>query len=139
MKVLLVEDSSTLANLFQVQLRQLGYDFVAAETKAEALAAFEQGSFELVFIDMGLEGLQDRGLEVLAEIKANKPDQRVGILSSNDQKDLVRDSQQKGAEFYMVKPFTMEGLEVVLGGDKKAIRTYQPEIGEGRIILFDRT
>ncbi len=137
MNILLIEDSGTLAKLFQVQVRQLGHQLVSTPTKATALAAFEKDTFDIVFIDMGLEGLQDRGLEILAEMKAKKPDQRIGILSSNDLRDMVRESQQKGAEFYMVKPFTMEGLSVVLSGDKKAIQSYQPEIGEGRILLLE--
>jgi hypothetical protein len=69
-------------------------------------------------------------------MKAIKPSQRIGILSSNDFKEIVGLSQEKGAEFYMVKPFTLEGLSVVLGGNKKAIQNYQPEIGEGRIIYL---
>ena len=137
MHILMVEDSGTLASLFEAQARRLGHQVVSAGTKVAALAAFEKATFDLVFIDMGLEGLHDRGLEILAEMKAQKPDQRIGILSSNDLRDMVRESQQKGAEFYMVKPFTLEGLSIILSDDKTAIRTYQPGIGEGRIILLD--
>jgi DNA-binding response OmpR family regulator len=136
MNILLIEDSNTLAQLFQVQLRQLDHTLAVAETKAEAMAAFETETFDLIFIDMGLEGRQARGLEILTEMKALVPTQRIGILSSNDLRDMVRRSREEGAEFYMVKPFTMEGLIVVLSGDKEAIRSYQPEIGEGRIIYF---
>ena len=138
MHILLVEDSNTLAQLFQVQLRQLGHDLTVTETKAEALAAFEQDVFDIVFIDMGLEGQQDRGLEILTEMKSIAPTQRIGILSSNDLRDMVRLSQESGAEFYMVKPFTLEGLTVVLNGDKNTMLNYQPEIGEGRILLLQR-
>jgi DNA-binding response OmpR family regulator len=136
MHILLIEDSDTLSHLFQVQLQQLGHTLTIVETKAEALAACEKEKFDLIFIDMGLEGLPDRGLEILAEIKAVNPNQRMGILSSNDLRDMVRLSQETGAEFYMVKPFTMEGLTVVLSGDKAAMRNYQPEIGEGRILFL---
>jgi DNA-binding response OmpR family regulator len=136
MHILLIEDSDTLAHLFHVQLRQLGHELIMAETKAEAMAAFGKEKFDLVFVDMGLEGLPDRGLDILKEIKAITPEQRIGILSSNDIKDLVQLSKKNGAEFYMVKPFTMEGLAVILEGDKKAIQSYQPEIGEGRIIYL---
>ena len=136
MHILLIEDSNTLAHLFQVQLRQLGHKLTMAETKAEAMAAFEEEKFDLIFVDMGLEGLQDRGLEILKEVKAIRPGQRIGILSSNDIKDLVQLSKKNGAEFYMVKPFTMEGFTVILAGDEKAIQSYQPEFGEGRIIYL---
>jgi len=137
MHILLVEDSGTLAHLFEVQLRQLGHTLTSVETKADALVAFQKETFDLIFVDMGLEGLPDRGLEILAEVKAIKPTQRVAILSSNDMRDMVRLSQKTGAEFYMVKPFTLEGLTTVLEGDKATIRNYQPEIGEGRIILLE--
>jgi DNA-binding response OmpR family regulator len=136
MNILLIEDSNTLAQLFGVQLQQLGHKLTVAETKAEAMAFFENQTFDLIFVDMGLEGQQDRGLQILIEMKALVPTQRIGVLSSNDQRDMVRRSREEGAEFYMVKPFTMDGLMVVLSGDKQAIQSYQPEIGEGRIIYL---
>ena len=71
MHILLVEDSNTLANLFRVQLRQLGnHTLTTAIDKATALAAFTKEAFDLVFVDMGLEGQQDRGLQILTEMKA---------------------------------------------------------------------
>jgi len=137
MHILLVEDNSTLTALFRVQLRQLGgHTLVTAATKDAAIAAFQKEAFDLVFVDMGLEGYQDRGLQILAEIKALAPQQRMGVLSSNDLRDMVRLSQKNGADFYMVKPFTQGGLAVILSGDKEVIRNYTPEIDEGRIIIF---
>jgi two-component system chemotaxis response regulator CheY len=137
MHILLVEDSSTLSSLFRVQLRQLGqHTLTAAATKAQALAAFEEETFDLILVDMGLEGQQRMGLEILQAMKAEKPAQRVGILSSNDLREIVRLSQEAGAEFYMVKPFTLEGLAVVITGSKEAIRHHVPEVGEGRLIAF---
>jgi CheY-like chemotaxis protein len=136
MHILLVEDNAVLAVLFEVQLNQLGHQLTAAQTKAEAMAAFAKETFDLIFIDMGLDGRQDRGLEILSEMKAQVPEQRIGILSSNDLGDMVQQSQAGGAEFYMVKPFTMQGLSAVLSNDRTAIHNYRPEFGEGRIIPF---
>lgn len=137
MHILLVEDNSTLATLFGVQMKQLGgHTLKIAASKEAAIVAFRKEVFDLVFVDMGLEGYQDRGLEILAEIKALAPQQRIGVLSSNDLRDMVRLSQKQGAEFYMVKPFTLEGLALILSGDKEAIQNYIPDIDEGRIIAF---
>ncbi len=137
MHILLVEDSGILANLFQVQLKMIGpHSVTITATMKEALSAFEQETFDLIFIDIGLEGYSDRGIQILTEIKRLSPRQRVGILSSNDLREMVQLSQQAGAEFYVVKPFTMEGLAVILGGNKTAIQNYQPDINEGRIIAF---
>ncbi len=137
MHILLIEDSSTLATLFRVQLQQLGnHTLTTAFDRAGAIEAFKKEKFDLVFVDMGLDGYQDGGLQVLAEIKTLTPEQRVGMLSSNDLREMVRLSQKYGAEFYMVKPFTIEGLALVLTGDKETIRGYMPEIGEGRIIAL---
>jgi two-component system chemotaxis response regulator CheY len=137
MQVLLVEDSEALAGLFRVHLRRLGpYELAVAYTKKSALEMYKPGAFEVVFIDMGLEGIADRGLEIIREIKIQMPGQRIGVLSSNDLQEMVRQSRQVGATFYMVKPFTPEGLEVVLKGDPAAMKAYQPELGEGRIIAL---
>jgi CheY-like chemotaxis protein len=137
MNILLVEDNNTLATLFGVQVRQLGgHTLLTAATKEAAVAAVQNETFDLIFVDMGLEGYQDRGLEILMEIKALMPQQRIGVLSSNDLRDMVRLSQMHGAEFYMVKPFTLDGLTAVLSGDKEAIQNYIPDIDEGRLITF---
>jgi two-component system chemotaxis response regulator CheY len=137
MRVLLVEDNETLVGLFRVQLRRLGqHELSVAVSKKSALELFKPGVFGVIFIDMGLEGLPDRGLDIIREIKAQVPEQRIGVLSSNDLQDMVRKSRQVGAGFYMVKPFTVEGLQVVLEGGQAAMKAYQPEIGEGRIIAL---
>ena len=137
MRVLLVEDNETLVGLFRVQLLRLGpHELSVAVSKKGALELFKPGVFDVVFIDMGLEGLPDRGLDIIREMKAQVPEQRIGVLSSNDMQDMVRKSRQVGAGFYMVKPFTVEGLQVVLEGSQAAMTAYQPEIGEGRIIAL---
>lgn len=137
MRILLVEDNQVLSDLFRVQLRRLGqHELSVAASKQGALEVFGPGLFDVVFIDMGLEGMSDRGLEIIREIRTQAPDQKVGVLSSNDLQEMVRNSQQVGAVFYMVKPFTLEGLQVVLEGDRATIKAYQPGIGEGRIIAL---
>jgi two-component system chemotaxis response regulator CheY len=135
MRVLLVEDSEILADLFRVQLQRLGqHSLFVTASKQKTFEIFKPNAFDIIFIDMGLEGISDRGLEIIREIKRQSPQQKIGILSSNDLQDMVRQSRQAGAAFYMVKPFTMEGLQVVLEGNEAAMRAYQPDIGEGRII-----
>jgi CheY-like chemotaxis protein len=135
MRVLLVEDSDILADLFRVQLQRLGqHSLLVAASKQKTFEVFKPDAFDIIFIDMGLEGIPDRGLEIIREIKIQSPQQKIGVLSSNDLQDMVQQSRQVGAVFYMVKPFTMEGLQVVLEGDKAAMRAYQPDVGEGRII-----
>jgi CheY-like chemotaxis protein len=137
MHVLLVEDNEALAGLFRVQLQGLGQnELTVTASKKGTLDVFKPDVFDMIFVDMGLEGIPDRGLEIIEEIKAQVPEQRVGVLSSNDLQEMVRKSQQVGAVFYMVKPFTVEGLQVVLEGNQAAIKAYQPDIGEGRIIAL---
>ncbi len=138
MHILLVEDNGTLANLFRVQLRLIdpSSTLVVTASKKETMDALNQETFDLIFIDMGLEGQLDAGVEILTELKRRRPAQRAGILSSNDINDVVHTSQLAGAEFYMVKPFTREGLRLVIAGDKEKLRHYRPDIGEGQITIF---
>jgi two-component system response regulator AtoC len=135
MRVLFVEDSRELSHLFSVTLRRLGHEAHIAPSEAAARQIFRPGLFDFAFVDIGLES-DDGGLEIIDEIKVQEPNLRVGVLSSNDLPDMVRRSKQVGAEFYMVKPFTPRGLGIVLDGDMQAMRSYVPEIGEGRLIVF---
>jgi two-component system OmpR family response regulator len=134
MRILLIEDNAILAHLCEVQLNRLGHKMTFVGTKVQAMAAFKAETFDLVLVDIGLEGQQDKGLEILVEMKALAPKQRIGIVSSNDLKDVIRRAQEGGAEFYMVKPFTLKGLRIALSGNRETIHNYQPDVGEGRII-----
>jgi len=137
MHLLLVEDNATLAILFKAQLRRLkDHSVTLTANKEEALAAFGAEKFDLIFVDIALEGIPLRGLEILQEIKTQAPTQRVAVLSSNDAPDTVRASRERGAEFYMVKPFSFRGLQLVLSDNRKAIETYRPELSEGPIIAL---
>lgn len=138
MNVLLVEDNGALGNLFKAQLHRVEGDHTAivVTTKQEVLTALTQDTFDLIFIDMALEGLPYRGLEILKEIKQQYPAQRVGILSSNDAGAIIRDCREYGAEFYMVKPFTYKGLSLILTGSLEEIQHYRSDISEGQILSF---
>lgn len=138
MHLLFIEDSHDLSTLFKAQIRRLkmGHTVNTAATKQEAMAAFEEEAFDLIFVDMALDGFPYRGLEILKEIKAQKPDQRVAILSSNDGGEIVNNCKENGAEFYMVKPFTFDGIKLVMEGNSEAIRAYRPDLSEGPIISF---
>jgi CheY-like chemotaxis protein len=68
MHILLVEDSSTLATLFRVQLQQLGnHTLTTAFDRVSAIEAFKNEKFDLIFVDMGLDGYQDGGLHILRD------------------------------------------------------------------------
>ena len=137
MHILLIEDDGNLSILFRAQLRRVGgYTLTAAATKMQALQALKDELFDCIFVDMALEGIPDRGLQILKEIRNVSVTQRVGVLSSNDARDMVKACQNAGADFYMVKPFTFRGLQVVLDGDSEVIQRYQPDLSEGRIIAF---
>ena len=139
MRVLLVDDSHLLSDLFQIQLQHLGaHSLEVRRTKKEALAAFQSQEFDVVFIDMRLEGQEERGLDILRDIKALKPEQSVVILSVNDQAGVIKSSKAAGASFYMIKPFTLDGLRLVLSGDEEGVSRYQPCVGEGRIFPLQK-
>jgi CheY-like chemotaxis protein len=62
MHILLVEDSDTLANLFRVQLRQVGnHTLTVTSTKAQTLAVVEQEKIDMALIDMGRKAARIAG------------------------------------------------------------------------------
>ncbi len=108
MKLLLVEDSPTLRRTVSTGLRSLGFQIEVAADGREALDHLADSSYDVVILDLMLPRVP--GLEVLREMRRNREEARVLILSAMDQtEDRVR-GLDLGADDYLVKPFAFDEL-----------------------------
>jgi two-component system, cell cycle sensor histidine kinase and response regulator CckA len=120
-KVLIVEDEKALLALAEMVLTEGGYRVATAQSAEEAIAVFERanGDFDLVFTDVVLP--RKNGLELLAELRAQKPSIRV-LLSSGytDEKSMWPIIQKKGYPM-LHKPYPiadlLKAVKDVLGGN----------------------
>ena len=100
-RVLIVEDSRTVAFALKAQLGAEGLDCAVCHDLTAALARVGQGDFDLVLLDLFLPDVQ--GLEGLAALKAVRPDLAVVILTGHDDAELAVQALQAGAQDYLIK------------------------------------
>ena len=111
MKVLVVDDMSTMRRIIKNVLRQIGYTSVeeAADGK-EALEKLKGGGFGLVVSDWNMPVMS--GIELLKAIRADAELKTLPVLmvTAEAQKENIIEAVQAGVSNYVVKPFTAEAL-----------------------------
>jgi DNA-binding response OmpR family regulator len=107
-RVLVVEDEEALAFGIRDAIEHAGYDVTLVHDGENALAAAQQGPFDLIVLDLMLPG--QSGLDVLRKLRADNHTVRVLVLTAlADEEDLVR-GFEAGADDYMKKPFSPREL-----------------------------
>lgn len=112
MKILTVDDFSTMRRIIKNLLRQLGYtNIVEAEDGMSALAQLSQGKVDLVISDWNMPNMD--GLELLKAIRGdeNLKDIPVLMVTAEAVEEKVVDALKAGVNNYIVKPFTAETLK----------------------------
>ncbi len=107
MKILLVEDDLSLADVISFTLRRAGFELVTVHDGLAALAAWERDQPDLLVLDLNLPKLD--GMVVCRRIRAqsNIP---ILILSVRGGDETVVDALDLGADDYVVKPFSPSQL-----------------------------
>ena len=105
MKLLIVEDEEDLAMGLKRGLRKNGYEVEWIGEGRDGLALALAEDYGCVLLDLNLPGLD--GLDLLRRLRAEKPQQKVLILSARGDKVKGLDL---GADDYLVKPFHFEEL-----------------------------
>ncbi len=112
MKILIVDDFSTMRRIVRGILRQLGFEnFVEAENGAEALKMVQEGGIDFVVADWNMPVMD--GLDLLKNIRAGEGSKDIPVLmvTAEALKENVVEAIKAGANNYVVKPFTPDLLE----------------------------
>jgi two-component system chemotaxis response regulator CheY len=111
-KVLVVDDMSTMRRILKNVLRQIGFsDIIEAENGQDALKKLKAGEFGLVVSDWNMPVMQ--GIELLRAIRADSELKTLPFLmvTGESQKENLIEAVQVGVSSYVVKPFTAEVLQ----------------------------
>lgn len=111
-KVLVVDDMSTMRRIVKNVLRQIGFlNIVEAENGQEALTKLKAGGFGLVVSDWNMPVMQ--GIELLRAVRGDTELKTIPFLmvTAEGQKENLIEAVQAGVSNYVVKPFTAEVLQ----------------------------
>jgi two-component system, OmpR family, response regulator VicR len=109
-KILLVEDDRNLGVLIHDFLEMSGYQVVLAKNGQEGLDEFNQGSYEMVLLDIMLP-LMD-GYTVAEEIRKTDCETPVIFMTARTMKEDRIKGFKLGADDYITKPFSTEELKL---------------------------
>ena len=107
MRILLVEDNSTIAKGLMYNLEQNGYEVKNSETVEATKKILEEEKFDLVILDISLP--DGDGFDLYRTIK-EKYDIKTIFLTARDEEDDVVKGLELGAEDYITKPFSTREL-----------------------------
>lgn len=108
MRVLLIEDDTTLGHALQEFLTDQGYAIDWLQSGEQALAATVDPGYGLLILDLNLPGRS--GLDILRELREAQHAIPVLILTARDGLDDRVAGLDAGADDYVVKPFELAEL-----------------------------
>ncbi|MBL4911018.1 MAG: chemotaxis response regulator CheY [Alteromonadaceae bacterium] len=115
MKVLVVDDFSTMRRIVKNLLRDLGFTNISeADDGSTALPMLQGGDFDFVVTDWNMPGMQ--GIDLLKAIRADESLAHLPVLliTAEAKKEQIVMAAQAGVNGYIVKPFTAATLKTKL-------------------------
>jgi len=116
MKILVVDDFSTMRRINKNLLRQLGYTNIEeADDGSTALQRLKQGDIDFVVSDWNMPKMA--GIELLKAVRGDEKlkDTPFLMVTAESDKEKVVEAVKAGVNNYVVKPFTAETLKEKIG------------------------
>ena len=112
MKILIVDDFSTMRRIIKNLLRDLGYtNTQEADDGVTALPMLKGGNFDFLVTDWNMPGMQ--GIDLLKEVRADAKLASLPVLmvTAEQKREQIVEAAQAGVNGYIVKPFTAQTLK----------------------------
>lgn len=112
MKILIVDDFSTMRRIIKNLLRDLGFNNTSeADDGNTALPMLKGGGFDFLITDWNMPGMQ--GIDLLKAVRGD-PDLAslpVLLVTAEAKKEQIVEAAQAGVNGYIVKPFNAATLK----------------------------
>lgn len=114
MKVLVVDDSTTMRMIVKKMVKSAGFDadFVEAADGVQGLEKIKSESPDLVLCDWNMPNMS--GIELLAEMREQGITVDFGFVTTESSEEMRSKAMELGAKFLISKPFTEESIRAAL-------------------------
>jgi two-component system, chemotaxis family, chemotaxis protein CheY len=112
MKILVVDDFSTMRRIIKNLLGDLGFNnMVEADDGLTALPILKAGGIDFLVTDWNMPGMQ--GIELLKVVRADEKLSKMPVLmvTAEQKREQIIEAAQAGVNGYIVKPFTAATLK----------------------------
>lgn len=112
MKILVVDDFSTMRRIVKNLLRDLGFTNIdEADDGNTGLPKLQSGNFDFLITDWNMPGMT--GIDLLKAVRADPSLAKLPVLmvTAESKREQIIEAAQAGVNGYVVKPFTATTLE----------------------------
>jgi len=112
MKILVVDDFSTMRRIIKNLLRDLGFTNThEADDGNTGLPMLQSGNFDFLVTDWNMPGMT--GIDLLKAVRADPNLAKLPVLmvTAESKREQIIEAAQAGVNGYVVKPFTAGTLE----------------------------
>jgi len=112
MKILIVDDFSTMRRIIKNLLRDLGFNNTEeADDGNTGLPKLQSGNFDFLVTDWNMPGMT--GIDLLRAVRADEKLKSLPVLmvTAEAKKEQIVMAAQEGVNGYIVKPFTAQTLK----------------------------
>ncbi|AVD88561.1 response regulator [Pseudomonas sp. SWI44] len=113
MKILIVDDFSTMRRILKNLLRDLGFtNIFEADDGMSALPMLKKGSFDFLITDWNMPGMS--GIDLLNFVRADDRIKHLPVLivTAEAKREQIIKAAEAGVNGYVIKPFTAQVLKV---------------------------
>ncbi len=112
MKILVVDDFSTMRRIIKNLLRDLGFNNTSeADDGNTALPMLKNGNFDFLVTDWNMPGMT--GIDLLKAVRADESLSHIPVLmvTAEQKREQIIEAAQAGVNGYIIKPFTAQTLK----------------------------
>lgn len=112
MKILIVDDFSTMRRIIKNLLRDLGFtNTQEADDGNSALPLLKASDFDFLITDWNMPGMT--GIDLLKAVRADEKLKSLPVLmvTAEAKREQIIEAAQAGVNGYVVKPFTAQALK----------------------------
>lgn len=112
MKILIVDDFSTMRRIIKNLLRDLGFtNTQEADDGSSALPLLKSADFDFLITDWNMPGMT--GIDLLKAVRADDKLKSLPVLmvTAEAKREQIIEAAQAGVNGYVVKPFTAQALK----------------------------
>jgi len=121
-KILIIDDEKSIVELLTMVFKKEGYEVKSSLSAPKAIELIDKEDFSLILTDIRLP--QMSGMDILKYVKEKKPEMPVIMITAFGTIKQAVEAFKRGAIDYVVKPFDMGELKLVVaqGLEKRKLK-----------------
>jgi DNA-binding NtrC family response regulator len=120
LRVLVLDDEPIVCKRLQPALEKLGFAVDTFTQSVEAMHQVQQSAYDIVITDLKMKEID--GMRFLEEVKKQRPQTEVIVITGFATMETAKQSFQKGVFDFIAKPFKLSEIQDVVNRAAAKIR-----------------